>query len=318
MASLKEIKSRIGSVQGTRKVTSAMKMVSSAKLHKAQGLIQNLLPYQRQLDRIVGHFLSSSSFSSPFIASPADDRDSKPSRAAVVAFSSNSSLCGAYNNNIIKRLGEVVASLSAEGMEKESITVYPVGKKVEEHAKRAGMNVVSAITGRDGSPFTLQSMAAAPDYGKIKDLAGLLINEFAKGTSSGHDGEGVQRVIVIYHHFKSPGVQTVEQSDYLPLDVEACRGEAESRGRDGYFDNYIVEPSVGEVLETLIPQVLIQKLYTCCVDAYASEHAARTIAMQVATDNADDLISELSILYNKTRQQAITAELLDIVAGTGK
>lgn len=318
MASLKEIKGRIGSVQGTRKVTSAMKMVSSAKLHKAQGLIQNLLPYQRQLDRIVGHFLSSSSFSSPFIASAGNDRDNKPARVAVVAFSSNSSLCGAYNNNIIKRLGDITSSLSAEGIGKENIQVYPIGKKVEEYAKRAGMNVVSEITGRDGSSLTLQSMAAAPDYGKIKELAGLLISEFSKGTSSGQEGEGVQRIIVLYHHFKSPGVQTVELSDYLPLDVEACRSGAESRGENGYFDNYIVEPSVGEVLDTLIPQVLIQKLYTCCVDAYASEHAARTIAMQVATDNADDLISELSILYNKTRQQAITAELLDIVAGTGK
>ncbi len=124
-------------------------------------------------------------------------------------------------------------------------------------------------------------------------------------------------MVVIYHHFKSPGVQVVEQFDYLPLDLSAYARE-QGDGTDGFFNDYIVEPSAEAVLEVLMPQVLIQKLYTCSIDSYASEHAARTIAMQVATDNADDLIQELSLLYNKTRQQAITAELLDIVAGTGK
>ncbi len=282
MASLKEIKTRIGSVQGTRKVTSAMKMVSSAKLHKAQSIITAMVPYQQNLDKIVYNFLAGKTvFSSPYVLKDEEETKKTVNRVAVVAFSSNSSLCGAFNYNVI-------------------------GKKIEEAAKKMGFNCTTSIKS-EGEEFTLQSLAAKPDYKKIFALARELMDKYKAGE--------FDKVYVVYQHFKSPAVQKVSRITYLPVDLSSYKAE-ESLSPEGFFHNYIVEPSVSDVITSLIPQVLKQKLYTCLADSYASEHAARTVAMQVATDNAEDLIQELTILYNKSRQQAITAELLDIVAGS--
>lgn len=295
-----------------------MKMVSSAKLHKAQGVIQSMIPYQKKLDSILDKFVSTSAVASKLVSSQNEnEKKIEVKKVAVVAFSSNSSLCGAYNSNIIKQLSQVVTSLENGGISGKNVLCYPIGRKIEEASKKMGLNVVSEIEYGENEKFALQTLAANPDYNKIKVLAKLLIDKFLIGIANPSDSEGIQKAVIIYHHFKSPGVQVVEHFDYLPIDLKNYEGESDNR-QDGFYNDYIVEPSSEEVLEVLLPQVLIQKLYTCCIDSYASEHAARTIAMQVATDNADDLIQELSLLYNKTRQQAITAELLDIVAGTGK
>ena len=306
MASLKEIKSRIGSVQGTRKVTSAMKMVSSAKLHKAQGLITSMLPYQRSLDNIVSNFLSGETpFTSPYIIAEGE-KPSAAKRVAVIVFSSNSSLCGAFNYNIIREFMSLVLDLKAESFSDGQIDVYPIGKKVEDAVKKMGFTPVTGME-YNGEEFTLQSLAAKPDYKKIFALASRVMEQYAEGLLS--------KVYVISHHFKSSAVQKVERLTYLPLELSEYKKETRVSA-EGFLHNYIVEPSVPEVIESLLPQVLKQKLYTCLADSFASEHAARTIAMQVATDNAEDLIQELTVLYNKSRQQAITAELLDIVAGS--
>ena len=298
MASLKEIKSRIGSVKGTSKVTSAMKMVSSAKLHKAQGIITSMLPYQRSLDNIVSNFLGGETpFESPFVADEIPQADASK-RVAIVAFSSNSSLCGPFNYNVIRELMSLLLDLKTEGIPDEQIDIYPIGKKVED-----------AVRKMEFKPESFQSLAAKPDYKKIFALSSHLMARYKSGELS--------KVYVIYQHFKSAGVQKVQREVYLPMELSSFK-KADKESADGYLNNYIVEPSVPEVIASLMPQVLKQKLYTCLADSYASEHAARTIAMQVATDNADDLIQELTILYNKSRQQAITAELLDIVAGSAQ
>ena len=298
MASLKEIKSRIGSVKGTSKVTSAMKMVSSAKLHKAQGIINAMLPYQKSLDDIVSNFLSGETpFTSPYVLKEGEE-PAAANRVAVVVFSSNSSLCGAFNYNIIREFMSLVLDLKAEGVADEDIDVYAIGKKVEDAVKKM-----------EFKPFSYQSLAAKPDYKEIFALASNIMEQYASGKLS--------RVYVIYHHFKSSAVQKVERLTYLPLEISSYKKDRNATS-DGWLNNYIVEPSVSQVIESLMPQLLKQKLYTCLADSYASEHAARTIAMQVATDNAEDLIQELTILYNKSRQQAITAELLDIVAGSAQ
>ena len=321
MASLKEVKTRINSVQSTRKVTSAMMMVSSAKLHKAQNLIGNMVPYQKRLDKIVANFLSGeisvkdnegkvskndSSFESPFVAERA------VKKIAVVAFSSNSSLCGSFNYNIIKEFTSAVLEYKGK-----DIAVYPVGKKVEEAAKKMGFDVQAFIPKAEDSDsdVLLQSLAANPSYSGIAKLARKLMQMYAAGE--------VDKVLVIYHHFKSTAVQKVERFTYLPIDMSEYKhpaGSAENINdkSEGYLNNYIVEPNAPELIAALIPQVLSQKLYTALADSYASEHAARTMAMQVATDNADDLIQELTLQYNKSRQQSITAELLDIIGGTMK
>lgn len=293
MASLKEIKQRISSVQGTKKVTSAMKMVSSAKLHKAQGLVAGLVPYQKALDAIIANFMDGEvDIKSPFISPKEQDGG----RTAIVVFSSNSSLCGAFNYNIIK---EFVATAAKN----PELDVYPIGKKVEEAVVKMGFSVAQ-IEGYNAGDY--QKLAAKPSASEIAKLAKHLMEQFLNGS--------ISEVKLIYHHFKSAGVQVVTRDTLLPFNLEELKASLSKRG--SYLHNYIVEPSVEEVVAKLIPQIITQKLYTALADSFTSEHAARTMAMQVATDNAEDLIGELTILYNKSRQQAITAELLDIIAGS--
>ena len=288
MASLKEVKTRINSVQSTRKITSAMKMVASAKLHKAQGAIENMLPYQRKLNKILTNFLSADlPVESPFCV----ERPVK--RVAIVAFSSNSSLCGAFNANVLKMFLQTVGEYRELGQ--DNILIYPVGKKIEEAVKKLGFFPQGSY----------QKLADKPPYDEAAALAKLLMELFLE--------KNIDRVELIYHHFKSMGVQELLRERYLPIDLSAVQNDEE---RGGVVNDYIIEPSAAQLIADLIPQVLSQKIFTAALDSNASEHAARTLAMQIATDNANELIQELTKQYNKTRQQAITNELLDIVGGS--
>ncbi|MCE8587625.1 F0F1 ATP synthase subunit gamma [Bacteroides fragilis] len=288
MASLKEVKTRINSVQSTRKITSAMKMVASAKLHKAQGAIENMLPYQRKLNKILTNFLSADlPVESPFCA----ERPVK--RIAIVAFSSNSSLCGAFNANVLKMFLQTVGEYRELGQ--DNILIYPVGKKIEEAVKKLGFFPQGSY----------QRLADKPSYDEAAALARLLMELFLE--------KNIDRVELIYHHFKSMGIQELLRERYLPIDLSAVQNED---GKTGMVNDYIIEPSAAQLIADLIPQVLSQKIFTAALDSNASEHAARTLAMQIATDNANELIQELTKQYNKTRQQAITNELLDIVGGS--
>ena len=291
MASLKEVKGRIATVNNTRKITSAMKMVASAKLHKAQGAITNMLPYERSLHRLFTNFLSGGDVQSCYTLA----REVK--RIALVVFSSNSSLCGGFNANVIKHTTQWLDEHQSLG--KEQILIYPVGKKVADALVKQGY----AVQG------DFQHMADKPSFAEASALAQQLMDMFEKGK--------VDRVELLYNHFKSTASQILTHEVYLPL--QTCppddRREEGSRERKEETD-YILEPSREELLATLLPKVLRMKLYTVLLDSNASEHAARTMAMQIATDNADDLLQELTLMYNKTRQQAITNELLDIVGGS--
>ena len=291
MASLKEVKGRIATVNNTRKITSAMKMVASAKLHKAQGAITNMLPYERSLHRLFTNFLSGGDVQSCYTVA----REVK--RIALVVFSSNSSLCGGFNANVIKHTTQWLDEHQSLG--KEQILVYPVGKKVADALVKQGY----AVQG------DFQHMADKPSFAEASALAQQLMDMFEKGE--------VDRVELLYNHFKSTASQILTHEVYLPL--QTCppddRKEEGARERKEETD-YILEPSREELLATLLPKVLRMKLYTVLLDSNASEHAARTMAMQIATDNADDLLQELTLMYNKTRQQAITNELLDIVGGS--
>ena len=288
MASLKEVKTRINSVQSTRKITSAMKMVASAKLHKAQGAIENMLPYQRKLNKILTNFLSADlPVESPFCV----ERPVK--RVAIVAFSSNSSLCGAFNANVLKMFLQTVGEYRELGQ--DNILIYPVGKKIEEAVKKLGFFPQGSY----------QKLADKPSYDEAAALAKLLMELFLE--------KNIDRLELIYHHFKSMGVQELLRERYLPIDLSAVQNDEE---RGGVVNDYIIEPSAAQLIADLIPQVLSQKIFTAALDSNASEHAARTLAMQIATDNANELIQELTKQYNKTRQQAITNELLDIVGGS--
>ena len=289
MASLKEVKGRIATVNNTRKITSAMKMVASAKLHKAQGAITNMLPYERRLYELLTNLLSGGdalSWGTP--------REVK--RVALVVFSSNSSLCGGFNANVIKHATQWLDEHQALG--KENILIYPIGKKVADAIVKMGYTVQGDF----------QHMADKPSFAEAAELAQGLMDKFAQGE--------VDKVELLYNHFKSTATQILTHEVYLPMVCHPEEHSDEGSRKHQEDVDYILEPSREELLTMLLPKVLRMKLYTALLDSNASEHAARTMAMQIATDNADDLLQELTLMYNKTRQQAITNELLDIVGGS--
>ena len=298
MASLKEVKTRINSVKSTRKITSAMKMVASAKLHKAQGAIENMLPYQKKLNKILTNFLSADlPIESPYV----QEREVK--RVAIVVFSSNTSLCGAFNANVIKMMMQTIGEFRTLGQ--DNILIFPVGKKVDEAAKRMGFKPQEVSS----------TLSDKPTYQEAAELAHRLMDLYVAGE--------VDRVEIIYHHFKSMGVQILLRETYLPINLTNVVSEEDRENEEEVQENeianhYIIEPNAEELIASLITTVLSQKIFTAAVDSNASEHAARTLAMQVATDNANELIQDLTKQYNKSRQQAITNELLDIVGGSMK
>lgn len=288
MASFKEIKERINSVRTTRKITSAMKMVSAAKLHKAQKSIAGMLPYSYTMERILGGLLSSGE--EAYVSSLSAVRE--PECVAVVAFSSDSALAGAFNSNVWKEFSKTYSDYKKR-LPAENIKVYTVGKKIFDAANKTGIRVTRNYV----------ELAAKPDYAPMAALAEELIEAFER--------KELDRVEIIYHHFKSAGSQTLVRETFLPFDPATLRtGDGEA------VADYILEPSRDQLLATLIPRAMKLKLYTALLDSNASEHAARVIAMQTATDNADELLGELDILYNKSRQQAITNELLDMIGGS--
>ena len=287
MASLKEIKSRISSVKSTQKITSAMKMVSSAKLRKAQYQIEHFLPYQEKLNVILSSFLASVS---GFDTKLAEEREVK--NVAIVVVSSNSSLCGAFNSNIIKLLNDTIDKYEKQNC--TNIEVYAIGKKVENQAARFTFPV--EIKGG------YIDLIDKPNFDGAKGLAENLIQKFLDSK--------IDRVELLYNHYKSNTFQISTKEQFLPINLD------DSPLQDTLHNDYIVEPDQNTVLHSLIPKSLHSKIYAILLDSAAAEQAARVVAMQIATDNAEDLLGELTIQYNKQRQQAITNELLDILGGS--
>lgn len=319
MPSLKEIKNRIASVNSTRKITSAMKMVASSKLHHAQVMIENMLPYETMLEHILKTFLASEADATTIYSI---ERPIK--RIALVVYASNSSLCGGFNTNILKMMQHVIDEYKHLGM--DNILVYPVGRKVAEKVAKLGLKSAGDFTDLADKPNVKGCIDMARDLGK----------RF-------RDGE-IDRVEMIYHHFKSAGSQILTRKTFLPIDLtselerdherdlttrvvtresqEYLRKKAQTTSENRLSeakplnDNFIVEPDMNTVLSLLMPKLAHLMLYTALLDSNASEHAARMVAMQTATDNADELLRQLNLQYNKSRQQAITSELLDIVGGS--
>lgn len=318
MPSLKEIKNRLSSVNSTRKITSAMKMVASSKLHHAQTMIENMLPYETLLEHILKTFLASETDARTVL------NEVRPvKRVALVVYASNSSLCGGFNANVIRLLQHVVDEYAELG--KENIVVYPIGRKVAEKAVKMGLNVAGDFT----------ALAEKSNANDCITIARELGEKFISGE--------FDRVEMIYHHFKSAGSQILTRKPFLPIDIEEelkrdherdltsnvttkkaqeyiKRKEEEKKREEKEAvplnDNFLVEPDMNTVLTKLIPKYLHLMVYTALLDSIASEHAARMVAMQTATDNADEILRELNLQYNKSRQQAITSELLDIVGGS--
>lgn len=310
MSSLKEIKTRINSVKSTLKITSAMKMVAAAKLHKAQNAIGNKLPYEQQLRRTLAGMLQDDDLQRAIhdelgLGDPHENSlvrlhdvhiDEYPSktdvdRVALVLLSSNSSLCGGFNANVIREFNTALSALTSRGYSRDDIDVYAIGRKIAEAAVKSGLSITA----------DLSQMADKPDYEDAAELASALVDSFASGE--------VGQIILIYSHFATATSQPVIRENYLPLAMH------DFDVTDEPID-YILEPDPLVLARELLPMVLRLKLYTVLLDANAAEHAARTIAMQIASDNAKNLIADLTLAYNKGRQQEITAEILDLVGGT--
>jgi len=295
-------------------------MVASSKLHHAQVAIENMLPYESMLEHILKTFLASDAdVRSTYVA----ERPVK--RVALVVFSSNSSLCGGFNANVIKEMQKAIEQYRHLG--DENIVIYPIGRKVAEKVTKLGFKPAG----------NYNALADKPNVQECTEIARELGMKYRLGE--------IDRVEMIYHHFKSAGSQILTRKTFFPIDIEseltadkerdlksnvATREAVEylrqrdkeqadnKRELDGkpLNDNFIVEPDLDSVMNKLIPKLAHLMLYTALLDSIASEHAARMVAMQTATDNADELLRELNLQYNKSRQQAITSELLDIVGGT--
>lgn len=355
MASLKEIKGRIASVRSTLKITSAMKLVASSKLRHAQEAIENMLPYERRLRAMLVHLLGNEGEDRQNSFDNALSAVREVRKVAIVAFSSNSALCGGFNANAIREVKAVIRGYLAAGLRSEDITVWSVGRKMADSMRRFGYP----------SPEDLTPLSAKPAYEGASALAQKLIGDFLSGE--------VDRVELIYNHFASTSSQPTVRETYLPLNVAeaSAAGGVSGRGLAGGAasagggnsaadlgsvsggasigsagrpdsaavsaggaagtapesgfsgvgrtispEDYIVEPSREELLGELLPLSTRLKVFTTLLDTAAAEHAARTVAMQLATDNANDLLSELTLEYNKGRQQKITSEILDIVGGS--
>ncbi len=298
MAALKEVKGRIVSVTSIQKITSAMRMIASAKLHRAQLAIGGTLPYEHKLHGMLQTLLASDDATpSPFM------RTGEVRRVAIVAFSSNSSLAGAFNANIIRKFQSLISERYGN-LPKENIRIYPVGRKIHDAVSKMGYTPEGDY----------RELADKPDYAGARMLAEQLIELFRKGE--------VDRVELVYNHFRNMASQVPTGETYLPIvqEAEAASGVGAGFGSEKIAaekyrvtPDLILEPSRRELLNELLPKVLEFKIYTVLLDSAAAEHAARTVAMQVATDNADDLLQELTLQYNKSRQQTITSELLDII-----
>lgn len=294
-------------------------MVASSKLHHAQQLIENMLPYESMLEHILKAFLASM----PEARTPLNVERKQLKRVALVPFSSNSSLCGGFNANVTKLLQQAVAHYREQGV--TDIVVYPIGRKITEQATKMGLQI--------GGNFNL--LAEKPNAHQCADIATELSEQYAAGE--------LDRVELIYHHFKSAGSQILTRRTFLPIDLSTELGRFNDRDLSSNVvtakaqeylkkkaakeektkdeakplnDNFLVEPDMETILTTLIPKELNLMMYTALLDSNASEHAARMVAMQTATDNADELLRGLNLQYNKSRQQAITNELLDIMGGS--
>jgi len=305
MPTLKEIKGRIGSVKSTLKITSAMKLVASAKLRKAQKAIEAMRPYEQALQEILAAVSVPGAQGADIApeqaentASGAKVADFAPRPRAIVAVSSNSSLCGGFNANVIAKVRSV---------RRPGDVVYSIGRKMADAMRRDGFL----------SPQDFSELSEHPSYSSAAELVENLSKDVEKGRFS--------QVLLVYTHF----VSTARQ---VPV-VEHLLGVQEPGAEGNYFSqsfaknqfpsanstpaqiDAIIEPNKAVLLAELLPKTLKLKLYAALLDSAAAEHAARTVAMQTATDNAENLLSELTLQYNKGRQQKITSEILDLAGG---
>lgn len=286
MPSLKEVRSRIVSVNSTKQITAAMKMVSAAKLRRAQDAIVRMRPYAEKLQTILGN-VSASLDSSEGVYSA--QREVK--KVLLVPIVSNRGLAGAFNTQVFRLVRKAINEAKANGQE---VSILPIGKKAMDLYRRSGM--------LDNSlPIDLATLFDGLNFDKTAPVAELLMKRFAEGN--------YDRVVLFYNKFKNAAVQITTEEQYLPI------APAEQKAEGGAKVDHIMEPDRATIVEGIIPKSLKIQLYKALLDSHAAEHGARMTAMHKATDNADALLKELKLTYNKARQASITNEILEIVGG---
>lgn len=296
MATLRELKGRIGSVASSEKITGAMKMISSAKMHKAEGVLRRLKPYRDCVRTIIASLLSSDA---P-VSSPLTQERQQVKRVAVVVFGSDDGLCGAYNVNIFKGLLAKIDELRHDYGKDVEIDIVPVGKKI--------FKAVDKIAGHD------PQLHVHAEFNIDSRSDGETVKAFGAELSSRFLGGALDRVDLLFVHYLTAGKQRLGSDSYLP--VSSATLSAESAGAGGR--PYLFEPDAASIFSTVLPMYLLAQMQDAFVENRASEQAARVMAMQSANDNAQKLLEQLQLEYNKLRQQGITTELLDIVGGQAR
>ena len=292
MATLRELKGRIGSVASSEKITGAMKMISSAKMHKAEGVLRRLQPFRRCVQTVIGNLLSSDAA----VSSPLTEQRQNVARAAIVVLGSDDGLCGAYNVTIFKGMIQTLADLRARAGQDVRVEIVPVGKKMRRAVEKICQN----------DPM----LTLASDPGVDSKSEGDAVKTFSQTLEKRFLDGDLDCVMLQYMHYHSAGRQKLVCDSYLPISQSSLEGEAKATGRP-----YLFEPDAATIFSTVLPMYLLSVMQEAFAENRASEQAARVMAMQSANDNAQKLLEQLQLEYNKLRQQSITTELLDIVGG---
>ncbi len=288
MASLKEVRNRIKSVQSTQQITKAMKMVAAAKLRRAQDQAMQLRPYSSKLNEILYNLASNSES----LATNPFTQVRVPKKVLIVVVTSDRGLCGPFNTNILKAVNALLLGKYAAQAAAKQVTFLAIGKKGFEYFGKRSDNIVGDYS----------TLFQALSFDKVKEAAEFAMNGFVKG-----DFDTIE---IVYNEFKNVATQIVRAEQFLPISSEVAKDQKAGPKKD-----YIFEPSVDEIIEDLVPRSLRTKFYSAVLESNASEHGARMSAMDKATENAGEMLKSLKIQYNRSRQASITNEILEIVAG---
>ena len=286
MGNLKEIRTRITSIESTQKITSSMKLVSAAKLRRAQTAIQHLRPYSQKLSEILNNLAGSNTGTEP---SPLFEAR-EPEKVVIVVITSNKGLCGAFNSNIVKTVNHLISEKYAEQHRNGNVQLICFGKKGKEQ-----------LCKQFPVSFYNEKLLDNPDFTEISAVADDLMQRFVN-----HE---IDKVDIVYNQFLNAATQRITVEDFLPVT------SLESDETQKTTNDYIIEPSADKLLMELIPKILRTQLYKALSDSIASEHGARMISMTKATDNATEILRDLRLKYNNARQSSITNELIEIVSG---
>jgi len=286
MGNLKEIRVRIASVESTQKITSAMKLVSAAKLRRAQTAIINLRPYTQKLNEILHDLAATIEPNSEYPLLQVR----KSENIVIVVITSNRGLCGSFNANVIKEVNRIVQEQYAKQAVAGHVKLICVGKKANEYLSR-NFEVLQLH----------ETLLDKPEYDSVADVAQFLMDEFV--------AQRVDKIEIVYNRFVNPATQRLEIEPFLPITPW------DTNVKKSFNSNYIFEPDKKQLLVSLLPKILKTKLYKALIDSIASEHGARMTSMAKATDNATEIIKDLKLEYNNARQSSITNELIEIVSG---